>query len=369
MFEQRTLAGETCSILGYGTMRFPKNEDGTINEPEAEKLLDESYKAGVNYFDTARPYHNGMSEPFVGKVMSKYPRESYFLADKLPLWSLKTKEEAVDIFLDQLKNLRTDYVDFYLFHCLNEELWDKVVKLNLIPVFENFQKQGKIHHLGFSFHDEYNVFEKIITSRKWDFCQLQVNYMDRDIQAGPRGRDLAEALGVPVVVMEPIKGGALAGFADEINDIFYAADPNASVASWALRWVASQPNIKVVLSGMSSAEQVEDNIKTMQAFRPLSGAEFAVIENAVRTIKAKVKNGCTGCRYCVPCPFGVDIPGNFAIWNHEAMYGGTDRAKRQYARLDDTRASLCHNCGACLAKCPQHITIPDNLAEVAQRYE
>lgn len=262
--------GVSPSLLGFGCMRFPQNTDGTINEKEAQKLLDTAIKAGVNYIDTAYPYHNGESEPFLGRTLKKYPRESFYLATKLPMWDIKTSEDVKKIFYKQLERLQTDYVDFYLIHCLDKEKWQQVLDLGVIPFLEDMKQQGKIRFLGFSFHDDFDTFKKILTYRDWDFCQIQYNYIDTEIQAGDRGYELTEELGIPLVIMEPVKGGALASLPQEISVRFTDFDPLCSLASWALRWVASKPNVKVVLSGMSTMEQVKDNLDTFTDFTPLS---------------------------------------------------------------------------------------------------
>ena len=195
------------SLLGFGCMRFPLNKDGTINEIEAEKMIDAAINNGVTYIDTAYPYHNGDSEPFVGRVLKKYKRESFYLATKLPIWEVKSQEDAKRIFDEQLKRLDVDYVDFYLLHALDKEKWGKVLEYDIVSLCEQLKKEGKIKYLGFSFHDRYDVFKEILEYRDWDFCQLQLNYMDMDIQAGMKGHNLAKEKGVPIVVMEPIKGG------------------------------------------------------------------------------------------------------------------------------------------------------------------
>ena len=355
------------SMLGFGCMRFPKTADGKIDEEKAAAMIDRAIKAGVSYIDTAYPYHDGESEPFVGKVLKNYPRESYFLATKLPVWKVETLEDAQRIFDEQLTRLQEDYVDFYLLHALNRARWDKIKELHLVEWAEGLLKAGKIRHLGFSFHDDYSVFEEIITSRKWDFCQIQYNYMDREIQAGDKGYALAESLGVPIVIMEPVKGGTLAALPQDIEEIFTKADPKRSCASWALRWVGSRPNVKVILSGMSTMEQVENNLETFGTFEPLSESEEQVVAEVAATLKKRVKNGCTGCRYCMPCPFGLDIPENFLVWNEFGMYENADRAKREYLGMDEAeRADHCKKCGKCEKECPQKLHIRDDLARVSE---
>ena len=355
------------SVLGWGCMRMPKKEDGTIDEAEAERMIDYAISQGVTYIDTAYPYHNGESEPFVGKVLKKYPRDAFYLATKLPIWELKTKEDVARIFNAQLERLGVDYVDFYLLHALDAKKWQTVLDLDILPFVDEMKKAGKIKNIGFSFHDEYATFEKIITYRPWDFCQIQYNYMDIDIQAGDKGYALAEKLGVPLVIMEPIKGGSLATLPKDIDAIFKSQDENASTASWALRWVASHSNCKVILSGMSTFEQLEDNLKTFNREDVnLNEQEMATVAKVREAINARMKNGCTGCAYCMPCPFGINIPQNFAIWNREAMYGDTVKAKNDYATLSEAQAALCKKCGKCEKVCPQALPIREDLARVAK---
>ena len=246
------------SLLGFGCMRFPTDAEGKIDEVRAANMLDMAYRAGVNYFDTAYTYHEQESEGFVGKVLEQYPRDSYYLATKLPIWLLEREEDVRRVFGEQLERLGKTYVDFYLFHAVDKSRWEKIKELQVLEVCEALQREGKIRHLGFSFHDSYEVFEEILTSRDWDFCQIQYNYMDTEEQAGRRGYELAEKLGVPMIVMEPVRGGSLAGFSEDINEKFYGLSRERSIASYALRWVADHENVKVVLSGMSTEAQTED---------------------------------------------------------------------------------------------------------------
>ena len=363
--------GVKPSLLGFGCMRFPLREDGHIDEAEAEKMLDKAIASGVNYIDTAYPYHNGDSEPFVGRVLKKYDRGSLYLATKLPVWKVETIEDVKETFQEQLNRLQVDYVDFYLLHALSKERWDKILKLGILDYCEELRSQGKIKYLGFSFHDSYEVFEEILTYRSWDFCQIQYNYMDREHQAGEKGYALAERLGVPMVIMEPIKGGSLAVLPEDIAAMYKNADPQASVSSWALRWVGTHPNVKVILSGMSTYDQVLDNLNTFENYKSLNVEEQKLVDQVAKTIKSRVKNGCTGCRDCIPCPFGIDIPKNFAIWNHEAMYGNPEAAKKKYERelSESARADQCRKCGACEKECPQAIAIRQDLVRVAEDFK
>lgn len=359
--------GIETSLLGFGCMRFPTDASGKIDEVQAEKLLDKALAEGINYFDTAYPYHNGDSEPFVGRVLKKYDRSSFYLATKLPVWSVKTTEDAERIFNSQLERLQTDYIDFYLLHALNKNNWEQMVQAGVVAFCERLKEQGRIKYFGFSFHDSYEAFETIVKARDWDFCQIQLNYMDAQEQAGLKGYELTEQLNLPLVIMEPVKGGSLAGYSDDINARFSKMDPKASIASYALRWVGSLPNVKVVLSGMSCMEQLEDNLSTFQSFTPLSQAEAAEIEDIVAALKGRIKNGCTGCRYCMPCPAGVDIPGNFRIWNNYHVYGTYQAVKWAWEHEipESAKAKNCVKCGKCEAACPQKIAIRKDL-ELAQ---
>lgn len=360
--------GIEVSLLGFGCMRFPTLPNGEIDEVEAEKMMDEAIKSGVNYLDTAYPYHDGKSEAFMGKVAKKYDRSSLYYATKLPMWLINSVEDAERIFNEQLEHLQTDYVDFYLFHALDKNRWDTILKHNLIEWAEKHVAAGHIKNLGFSFHDDYETFEKILKYRDWDFCQIQYNYMDTEIQAGLKGYKLTEELGIPLVIMEPVKGGMLASMPDDITAMFKASDSEASVASWALRFVGTHPNVKVILSGMSTMEQVQDNLKTFKEFKPLDEAEKKLVNDVVAAVKARVKNGCTGCRYCMPCPAGVNIPRLFRIWNDYGMYDDKGRAKRGYfdQTKEENRADVCIECGACEAQCPQSLSIRENLKVLSQ---
>ena len=254
--------GISPSLLGFGCMRFPTTPEGEMEEARAEKMLYDAIAAGVTYIDTAYPYHNGKSEPFVGKVLSKYPRDSFYLATKLPVWAVNSLEDAERIFNEQLERLRTDHIDFYLLHAMNRGSFDKMASLGVLEWADRKKKEGKIRYFGFSFHDGYDAFEYILTYRPWDFCQIQLNYMDTEVQAGIKGVELAAKLEVPLVIMEPIKGGSLTTFASDITDIFKKERPDMSIASWALRYVASFPNVNVILSGMSNEDNVADNLAT-----------------------------------------------------------------------------------------------------------
>ncbi len=369
--ERRGISGLKPSLLGYGGMRFPLDrETKKIDREKAAGLIRRAMEAGINYYDTAWTYHEGESEPFLGQALKEYPRESYYLATKLPCWLVDSREKAAELFHTQLERLDRDYVDFYLLHSLSRRTWTKMVELEIPSLLEEYQRQGRIRKLGFSFHDGYEVFEEILRSRRWDFCQIQLNYMDREHQAGLKGLELARGLGVPVVVMEPVKGGSLAELPEEAAAPLRALDPEASDASWAMRWVASRPGVAVLLSGMTTVEQLEDNLDTLGQFRPLSPGEEAGVDETTRLLKQRVKNGCTGCRYCMPCPAGVDIPESFRLWNSMGMYENQRLTRRSWKGLQEgARPANCVGCGRCEELCPQHISIRRDLAQVTAQVE
>ncbi|MBR4183280.1 MAG: aldo/keto reductase [Lachnospiraceae bacterium] len=358
--------GIDVSLLGFGCMRFPVGEDGKINRPLAEKMLDKAIASGVNYIDTAYPYHDGESELFVGEALKKYPRDSFYLATKLPVWFVNTVEDVDKYFNEQLEKLQTDHFDFYLMHALNKDSWAKQEKIGTVKRLEELKAEGKIRFLGFSFHDDYDTFEKIINYRDWDFCQIQLNYMDINDQAGMKGYKLAEEKGIPLTIMEPVKGGSLASFSDDIMDVFASVRPGKSAASFALRYVATLPNILTVLSGMSSMEQVEDNLSTFIDFVPMEEKEYQAIDKIKEIMNSRIQNGCTGCRYCMPCPFGVDIPGNFSVWNRYHMYQRYNVVSWQWdgMKKDNKTAAECKQCGKCEQACPQHLSIREDLKKV-----
>lgn len=356
--------GVKTSLLGFGCMRFPTDAQGNIQEDVATAMVHRALEAGVNYIDTAHFYQNSQSEPLVGRILADVPRDSYYLATKLPTWKVESVADAQSIFDLQLERLKTDHIDFYLLHSLDKKRWDKMVELGVVAWAEDLLRQRKVRRLGFSFHDEYPVFEEILTYRDWDFCQIQLNYLDTQIQAGMRGYTLAEERGVPLVIMEPVKGGALACLPEDLEQALKAARPDRSAASWALRWVAGLPNVLTILSGMSTPEQVEDNLATFEAFQPLDEEERALVEHTAEELRRRVKNGCTGCEYCMPCPAGVDIPENFHIWNKMAQTRDGAMAWKPWNETlkDEAKAKHCIGCGRCETLCPQHLPIREHLA-------
>lgn len=355
--------GVEASLLGFGCMRLPLNPDRTIDEVQTRQMFDLAYNAGVNYYDTAYGYHDGESERVTGRMLKAYPRESFFVATKLPMYMIHSLEQAKEIFQEQLQKLQMDYVDFYMLHALNGETFDRAVNLGIVEYCEELKREGKIRFFGFSFHDEYDQFARMLNYRDWDFCQIQYNYRDEQVQAGTRGYELAAAKGVPVIVMEPVKGGVLANLMQAVNKPFRNETPDATDASFALRWVADHQNVKVILSGMSNVKQMKDNLRTFEKDWPLSQAERDAVAEVARRLDSRVKIGCTGCRYCMPCPAGVNIPGNFEAWNNYGMYGAGSNLDFHWKVIvtDDTRANRCVACHQCESKCPQALHIVDAL--------
>lgn len=363
------------SLLGYGCMRFPTTPEGGIDEERAAALLNTARAAGVNYFDTAYPYHGGASEPFVGRVIAQWPRQSFYLATKMPLWLCKSLEDAQRIFEEQFQRLGVDYIDFYLLHSLHAARYDQAKALGIVDWLWEQKRAGRIRNFGFSCHDNAQGLEHILRDQPWDFCQLQYNYLDTDDRAeeiaGDRGYQLTEELGIPLIIMEPIKGGTLANLPPEAEAPLKALRPDASDASWALRWVGSHKNVHVILSGMSAEDQLTDNLATFRHFAPLTAPETAAVEQAAAVLHSRIKIGCTGCRYCMPCPMGVDIPDNFSIWNRLGMFGQADAVKHQWlTRFPDAeKASHCVRCGKCEAACPQHLPIREALVRVQEELD
>ena len=358
--------GNDISALGYGCMRFTK-KGNSADLDKAEKEVMAAIEAGVNYFDTAYVYAG--NEVAVGEILHRnHCREKINLATKLPHYLIKSIDGVEKMFQEELRRLQTDYIDYYLMHMLTDiPTWEKLKKLGMEEWIREKKASGQIRQIGFSYHGNSAMFCQLVDAYDWDFCQIQYNYMDRQVQAGDRGYELAEKSGIPVIVMEPVKGGTLASLPEDIAGMFAEADGNRSCASWAMRWVASHPGVKVILSGMSTPEQVEDNLATLGRFEPLSGAECQLVEQVAAALRRRVNNGCTGCRYCVPCPYGVDIPYNFSVWNEGAMFGIPEKAKAAYRQEigEAARADQCQKCGKCESACPQGIAIRADLERVA----
>ncbi|EMT39811.1 putative oxidoreductases of the aldo/keto reductase family [Thermoanaerobacter thermohydrosulfuricus WC1] len=362
------------SALGFGLMRLPviDNDNSKIDEAEAIKMIRYAIDNGVNYIDTAWPYHGGNSEIVAGKALKDGYREKTFLATKLPTWLINEKEDMDKYLNEQLKKLQTDHIDFYLLHALDKNKWENMKKVDALSWAEKKKQEGKIRYIGFSFHDEYPVFQEIVDYYdKWDFCQIQYNYMDIDVQAGEKGLKYAASKGLGVVIMEPIRGGRLANPPKAVQDIWDTAKVKRTPAEWALQWLWNQPEVSVVLSGMSTFEQLKENIESAKrsGINTLTKEELEIVSKVRNKYKELSPIACTGCNYCMPCPNGVNIPRNFELYNEAHMYNTYEANRRDYENLGDAKASSCIECGTCESVCPQHLTIIDYLKEVANYFE
>lgn len=354
------------SLLGFGCMRF-KTNNGIVDALLAEELIDYAYLNGVNYFDTAKVYLDGQSEPTLGKALKKYKRDSFYIATKFSIWNFEDIKEVENMIDAQLKDLQTDYIDFYLLHAMNKDRLAKVIDFKVLDLLKKWKEQGKIRNIGFSFHDDNETFKKIVDLYDWDFCQIQFNYMDKDIQQGMDGYNLLVDRKIPIIVMEPLKGGKLAGFNEKVEKVLKSHN-NDSMAKWAFRWVASQKGVMTVLSGMNTLDQLKENINIHSEFTNLSLKEMELIDVVGQKLREIEVVGCTKCQYCMPCPYGVDIPKNFSLLNEYEMYKNADGFKWSFSLLKKSSAdfSSCVECEACISKCPQFINIPTMLKLVGK---
>ena len=367
-------SGNQLSALGYGCMRFTK-KGGSIDQAKAEAELQYAIEQGVNYFDTAYIYPG--SEVALGKFLAKGWRDKVYIATKLPHYLVKNLAQADKIFEEELRRLQTDYVDYYLMHMLTDiGGWERMCDMGIQEWIASRKKSGQIKQIGFSYHGGTAGFLKILEAYDWDFCQIQFNYMDEHSQAGLKGLQRAGELGIPVIIMEPLRGGRLThGLPASAKEVFADAEPRRSPADWALRWIWNHPEVTCILSGMNAMEQIEENCRVATEATPnhLTENELAVFDRVRSQINASVKVGCTGCGYCMPCPMGVDIPNCFRCYNvyySDGWFNGI----REYLmgttfRKTKTNASLCIGCGKCEQHCPQAIPIREELKNTAKTLE
>ncbi len=357
------------SALGFGCMRLPTlgGDHARIDKDEAEKMLHYALDHGVNYVDTAYPYHQENSETFVGEALVGH-RSRVFLATKMPTWLIK-EESDFERYLDiQLKKLQTDYIDFYLLHGLNKKRWPDLLKLGVFEFLDSAVKRGKIRFPSFSFHDDVQTFKEIIDAKKWCMSQILLNYMDVEYQAGLEGLHYAEDKKIPIVVMEPLRGGRLVSrIPEDIMDIWRSYGEERSPVEWAFKWVYNFENVKCVLSGMNSMKQVKENISIFQRSSPnsLTAEEKDIIERVRKVYQSRIKVNCTGCGYCEPCPSGVAIPSVISVYNQAAIYNMEGDGSQEYKMLLDQQkgGDRCIRCGKCLEACPQGINIPEVMEE------
>lgn len=367
--------GNDISILGYGCMRFTQS-GGKIDMEKAEKEVMTALQAGVNYYDTAYVYPG--SETALGQILAKNQiREKVNIATKLPHYLIKNAESMEKYFAEQLKRLQTDYVDYYLMHMLTDvQTWNRLKDLGILEWLEEKKQSGAVRQVGFSYHGNSDMFCQLVDAYDWDFCQIQYNYMDEHSQAGRKGLQYANKKGIPVIIMEPLRGGKLVNrLPEEAVRIFNDYPVKYTPAQWALRWLWNQPEVTCVLSGMNSMEMVEDNINTASSVEvgEMGEAEEKMLQEVVKAINAKMKVGCTGCGYCMPCPRNVDIPGTFASYNRyyteNKMTAWREHIMCTAMRKNSSAASNCIECGKCEKHCPQHIEIRKELKNARKKLE
>ena len=364
MIDRNKFKDIEISRLGLGNMRLPvktplkREANPMIDYAKGQELVDLAYENGVNYFDTAYMYHAGKSEAFIGQALKKYPRDSYYLADKLPIFMCPRKSDMEKIFNKQLERCGVDYFDFYLLHSLDTKHWAKCKKFGAVEFVEQKRKEGKVKYFGFSFHGTIDDLKDIVAYHDWDFAQIQLNYLDWKNQRADEQYQILTDAGIPVIVMEPVRGGKLANPPKNVKELFNKYDENRSYASWAMRFVASHENVFTILSGMNAPEQMLDNINTLTDFKPMDDVQLNVCANAAALLNKNEVIPCTGCDYCAGCPKDIQISSIFAIYNkYKNGEENGDWCASEYAKLS-AKASECIDCGKCASHCPQQIEIP-----------
>jgi len=373
--------GDKLSALGFGCMRLPTTGEGKIDQPRAIRQIRSAIDRGVNYVDTAWPYHSGESELLLARALAEGYRNKVKIATKLPSWMIKAREDMDQYLNSQLEKLNTEAIDYYLLHALNGGTWDNLESLGIIDFMEKALADGRIKNTGFSFHAPLEDFKRIVDAYNWTFCQIQYNFLDQENQAGTEGLRYAAERNLAVMIMEPLRGGNIGQPQPpgEVAEIWNRADTKRSPAEWALRWVWNHPEVTVVLSGMNDEAHIEENLSVADTALPdtLTKTECELVNAVADKYKELMKIPCTGCGYCQPCPENVRIPMIFDIYNNMHIFGNVDTAKDLYAmRLSNMiaggepgYASQCVSCGECLEKCPQNIEIPDWLSEIAPEME
>ena len=369
MVDRKQFKNIEISRLGLGNMRLPcktpikREANPLIDYNKAQELVDMAYENGVNYFDTAYMYHAGKSEKFIGQALKKYPRESYYLADKLPIWMCKRPADMQKIFDKQLQRTGIDCFDFYLLHSLDKGNFEKCEKYGAYDFLLEKQKQGLIKNIGFSFHGTIDDLKTIVATHHWDFAQIQMNYLDWKNQDAKTQYEILTEAGIPVIVMEPVRGGKLADVPKRVEELFKNNAPDKSIASWAIRFCATHDNVLTILSGMNAKEQMIDNLQSLTDFVPMTDVELKICQNAASIINESEIIPCTGCDYCADCPKSVKISTIFDVYNKLKTGEYTaEQAKEKYAQID-VNHTQCVACGKCKEHCPQSIDIPKMLSE------
>ena len=359
--------GIKSSVFGLGCMRFngPAKGDSIIDEEKAISLIRKAIDGGVTYIDTAYVYLDQTSETVLGKALQDGYRDKVTIATKMPLHKVNNYEDMEALLDEELKKLQTDHIDFYLMHGINKGGWERFKEIGAPKFFEDKKKEGKIKYICFSFHGSYEEFEYIINDYDWDMVQIQLNIMDVNNQAGVKGLKLAGSKGIPVVIMEGLLGGKLARAPKEVQALYDSYPEKRTPVEWAFRWLCNFPEVCTVLSGCNEPEQIEDNLRIFDSVAPgiMSEEELDLIDHVRDAYNARTKIGCTGCRYCMPCPGGVDIPRVFAAWNESSLYDIPKEHNWNYQELErmNQGADRCLKCHACEKKCPQHLDIVECL--------
>ena len=359
------------SALGFGGMRLPviDKDEAKIDKEHAAEMMAYSFDNGINYIDTAYPYHAGNSEAVIGTVLNQGYRDKVHLATKLPTWLVNKSSDLDTLLEEQFKRLQTDHIDFYLLHNLNATIWPKMRDLGVIDWCEKIKTEGRISHFGFSFHDSFDVLKEIIDFYDWSLCQIQYNYMNENVQAGTAGLEYAAQKGLGVIIMEPLFGGTLVHLPDNVNALWKNHNCDRSTPDIALQWLWNKPEVSMVLSGMSTIDQTKENVASAakSGVNTLTQNELALVSEIQKALQSSKLIPCTKCGYCIPCPEGVDIPVNFQIYNDAKTFGGNaaSLSKNLYLSApEQTRASACIQCRECEEKCPQSIEISDWLTKV-----
>ena len=358
-------------LLGFGCMRLPMKSEDKIDMVELDKMVEYAMNHGANYFDTAYMYVNSQSENAMGEVLKKYPRESFILADKSPIYKMKNKEDIRKIFNEQLKKCQVEYFDFYMAHNINKNTYETYKSTQMHNELLKLKEEGKIKYVGFSFHGTPDILKEVVAEGNWDFCQLQINYLDWDVVKGREQYEIAQSASIPVIVMEPLRGGGLVNLSDKALNELKKQYPNTTPAEFGLRWAASLNNVVTVLSGMSNLQQIKQNIATFENYKDMDENEKLAADKIGKIIQSQGEINCTACKYCMEvCPKGINIPAIFSLYNQYKVVKNKMMFAIYYETLpEEERAQACIKCGLCNKNCPQSLQIPELLAKVEEEYK